>query len=69
MIEPNDPNWERLTATAKAAKADPAAWLAMGDIYGAVGTNAVFGEAFARHLKALWKDGTRATLTRYLAQA
>ena len=37
VIEPNDPNWERLQATAKAAKADPAAWLAMGDIYGEVG--------------------------------
>jgi mannitol 2-dehydrogenase len=69
VIEPNDPNWDRLTATAKIAKADPAAWLAMGDIYGAVGTNAVFAEAFARHLNALWKDGARATLTRYLAQA
>jgi mannitol 2-dehydrogenase len=69
VIEPNDPNWDRLTATAKAAKSNSAAWLAMGDIYGAVGTNAVVAEAFARQLNALWKDGTRATLTRYLAQA
>jgi mannitol 2-dehydrogenase len=69
VIEPNDPNWERMTATAKAAKADPSAWLGMSDIYGAVGKSAVFTEAFARHLKALWKDGTRATVTRYLAGA
>ncbi|MEP9386677.1 mannitol dehydrogenase family protein [Mesorhizobium sp. KR9-304] len=66
VTEPNDPNWERMTAIAKAAKADPSAWLAMGDIYGAVGKSAVFGEAFARHLKALWQDGTRATVGRYL---
>ncbi|MDQ2704390.1 MAG: mannitol dehydrogenase family protein, partial [Pseudomonadota bacterium] len=68
-IEPNDPNWERMTATAKAAKDNPSAWLAMGDIYGAVGTNGVFAEAFARHLEALWRDGTQATLERYVAGA
>ncbi|MBN9073366.1 MAG: mannitol dehydrogenase family protein [Rhizobiales bacterium] len=66
-IEPNDPSWERLVATSRAAKADPAAWLAMEDIYGDVGRSAVLAETFARHLKALWKDGTREVLTRYLA--
>jgi mannitol 2-dehydrogenase len=69
VIEPNDPNWERLTATSTAAKADPSAWLAMSDIYGEVGKNAVFAEAFARHLKALWASGTRETVGRYLAGA
>jgi mannitol 2-dehydrogenase len=66
-IAPNDPNWERMTATAAAAKDDPDAWLAMEDIYGAVGRNAVFREAFAGWLTALWRDGTKATLERYLA--
>ena len=66
VIEPNDPNWDRLQATSKAAKGDPSAWLAMTDIYGEVGRSAVFAEAFARHLGALWADGTRATLKRYL---
>ncbi len=65
-IEPNDPNWERMTATAKAAKDNPAAWLGMGDIYGAVGADSGFAAAFARHLGALWRDGTRATVERYL---
>jgi mannitol 2-dehydrogenase len=69
VIEPNDPNWERMTATAKAAKSEPSAWLGMSDIYGDVGKNAVFAGAFARHLKALWKDGTRATVERYLGGA
>src|SRR4029078_2873777 len=36
-IAPNDPNWDRLTATSKAPKANPPAWLAMSDIYGEVG--------------------------------
>ena len=58
-----------MTATAKAAKGDPAAWLGMGDIYGAVGKSAVFAKAFARHLEALWQDGTRATVQRYLSGA
>jgi mannitol 2-dehydrogenase len=66
VIEPNDPNWDRMNTTAKAAKDDPSAWLAMGDIYGDVGRNADFAEAFARWLGALWRDGTRATLQRYL---
>ena len=67
VIEPNDPNWERMQATAKAAKDDPRAWLAMEDIYGDVGRAPVFAEAFSAALKALWADGARATLGRYLA--
>jgi mannitol 2-dehydrogenase len=67
VIEPNDPNWNRMQATARAAKDDPSAWLAMEDIYGKVGRSAVFVKAFTNALDALWKDGARATLTRYLA--
>ena len=65
-IEPNDPNWDRLTAQAEAARADPAAWLAMRDIYGATADAPAFRDAFARWLRALWSDGTEATLRRYL---
>ncbi|WP_421989332.1 mannitol dehydrogenase family protein [Roseococcus sp.] len=68
VIAPNDPNWELLTETAARAKDDPFAWLAMQDIYGAIGENAIFRDAFAKALKALWTDGTAATLTRYLAR-
>jgi mannitol 2-dehydrogenase len=67
VIEPNDPSWDRLQTTARAAKDAPAAWLAMEDIYGDVGRSAPFVEAFAHALKALWADGARTTLTRYLA--
>jgi mannitol 2-dehydrogenase len=68
-IAPNDPNWDRMQATSKAAKANPAAWLAMSDIYGSVGTSKPFADAFAHSLKTLWEIGTRQTLTRYLAGA
>ena len=38
----------------------------MADIYGDVGKSRVFADAFARRLAALWADGARATLRRYL---
>lgn len=67
-IEPNDPNWDRLTAAAQAAKADPAAWLGMAEIYGATGRDARFAEPFARWLAMLWDRGTAATLRAYLGR-
>ncbi|AUH32984.1 mannitol dehydrogenase family protein [Paracoccus tegillarcae] len=66
VIEPNDPNWDRLTETAKRAKDDPSAWLNMADIYGATGRDPRFASAFADWLAALWRNGTAATLRRYL---
>ena len=67
VIEPNDPNWERLQATARDAHDDASAWLAMADIYGEVGKSPVFATAFASHLAMLWETDARQTLTRYLA--
>ncbi len=61
-IEANDPSWDRLTQTALAARGDPGQWLAMADIYGAVGRDDDFGAAFARWLDMLWAKGTKATL-------
>jgi mannitol 2-dehydrogenase len=67
LIEPNDPNWDRMQATARAARDNPSAWLAMDDIYGDVGRSQVFAKAFAHALKTLWAHGARKTLSRYLA--
>ena len=67
VIEPNDPNWERLKQVAHQAKSDPAAWLAMDDIYGDVGRHPVMMKEFSAALNALWKDGTSKTLTAYVA--
>jgi mannitol 2-dehydrogenase len=66
-IAPNDPNWDRLVATSQAAKSDPAAWLAMRDIYGAVGEDAAFGRSFARWLARIWEQGVAKTLQAWLA--
>ncbi|MFD2140485.1 mannitol dehydrogenase family protein [Ancylobacter oerskovii] len=66
VIAPNDPNWDELTARAQAAKADPAAWLAMRDVYGDLGEDAEVAGAFAAALEAVWARGARAVLTEYI---
>jgi mannitol 2-dehydrogenase len=67
-IAPNDPaQWDRLLSAAKRAKEEPSAWLAMHDIYGDTAKAAVFQTAFADALSALWNNGTRETLARYIA--
>jgi mannitol 2-dehydrogenase len=39
----------------------------MYDIYGDVARSAAFQADFANALRGLWKNGTRATLRRYIA--
>jgi mannitol 2-dehydrogenase len=68
-IEPNDPNWPRLQAAAVEARRDARAWLAMTDIFGALGSDERYATAFAHALERVWRDGTRATLTHYLTTA
>ena len=68
-IEPNDPNWDRLTAVARQARSEPTAWLGMDDVYGEVGRAQPFRDAFSAALRALWTDGTRAVLARYTGVA
>jgi mannitol 2-dehydrogenase len=65
IIEANDPEWDRLSAQARKAKDDPGAWLAMDDIYGELGRNPRFSEAFTKALGALWDKGTEAVLRDY----
>jgi mannitol 2-dehydrogenase len=65
-IAPNDPSWDRLTAQAKRAKADPKAWLEMRDIFGALSDEPAYVAAFEKALSTLWAAGTRETITGYL---
>ena len=67
-IVPNDPIWDELRAAAGAAREDPKAWLAQGQIYGDLAENAAFSEAFCDTLRAIWQDGTEAVLTDYLSR-
>ncbi|PTM92791.1 mannitol dehydrogenase family protein [Mycoplana dimorpha] len=62
----NDASADRLHAAAARAKDDPAAFLALGDIFGAVAASELFRRRFEKALKTLWEHGTRATLRLYL---
>jgi len=67
VIEPNDPNWDRLSRQARKARDNPAAWLDMQDIYGDLARQPFFVQAFGKSLNSLWSKGTQATLEDYLA--
>jgi mannitol 2-dehydrogenase len=66
-IAPNDPSWDRLQMTSRMARNDPSAWLAMDDVYGAVGNAPIFRQTFSHWLRSLWIDGTETVLRRYIA--
>lgn len=66
VIAANDPAWERMNATALAARQDPGAFLAMSDIFGEIGTHPAYVEAFGNALRSIWSRGTRETLQRYI---
>ncbi|WP_373356689.1 mannitol dehydrogenase family protein [Pseudoroseicyclus sp. CXY001] len=65
-IAPNDPSWDRLVPVARQAKERPQAWLEMTTIYGNLGEDPRFAEAFGAWLRRLWAEGTEATLRAYL---
>ncbi len=66
VIEPNDPSWPALTAAATAARDDPDAWLAQRQIYGDLGADRRFAEAFGRWLALIWSAGARTALRTYV---
>ncbi len=65
-IPPNDESAEDLKARALAARDDPAAFLSNVKVFGKLGANECYAEAFASALAALWSDGVYATLKRYV---
>jgi mannitol 2-dehydrogenase len=67
-IPPNDPDWDRLTERAQAARENPAVWLAMQAVYGDCAAHPGFADRFAHHLRDVWARGTAAVLTGYLAR-
>ncbi len=68
VIPPNDPDWDNLQTRAHAAASNPAAWLSMAAVYGDLAQNADFADRFTARLKEIAEDGTKATLTRWIAQ-
>jgi len=66
-IAPNDAAWNRLQASARAARTRPDARLEMRDIVGESGAHPCYAMAFRSALDAVWKQGTRAAMLRYVA--
>jgi len=66
-IAPNDPVWPDLQSRALRARDDPGIWLDMRAVYGDVADAAAFRTAFDAALRSLLRDGTAATLRRYLS--
>ena len=65
-IEPNDPVWDELQRTAKAAQNDPAVWLAQTQYYGDLAGQPRFAKAFEEWLRMIWVDGINAAVDTYL---
>ncbi|CUH43945.1 mannitol dehydrogenase family protein [Ruegeria atlantica] len=65
VIEANDPNWNDLCKTAKAAKERPMAWLELNRIYGDLAQPCPFSEAFCRWLPVIWEQGCEPALKAY----
>lgn len=65
-IEANDPIWGELHERAWAAKRSPETWLQNRDVYGDIGSDARFRDAFVQRLKQLHDDGVAASIRTYL---
>lgn len=65
-IAPNDPDWDKLTATARAAKQEPARWIGMRAIYGNLADDPALVAAFAEALHLVWNEGVRGAMARYI---
>lgn len=66
-IPANDPEWDRLNPLAVAAKTDPDLWLAQEGVYGRVGRDERFRQAFAGHIAALSHKSTNQVFRNFLA--
>jgi mannitol 2-dehydrogenase len=53
-------------SVARTAKDDAMTWLKMEDIYGDVGRSDEFRKQFTIMLKAIWSEGVKRVITRYV---
>ena len=64
--ELDDPRASALQQAARDTRRDPGAFLALADVFGALGQNEVFARSFARQIEALWAGDPRSVLRDYL---
>ena len=62
----NDPLWDRLHKLACEAPTNPQGWLDQADIYGDVGQNPIFQNAFAKAVQAIDEKGVEGALQEYI---
>ena len=67
VIESNDPLWNALQVTAKAARENPRVWLEQRQIYGDLIEANRFVIAFEHWLSKIWFEGCQAALKAYIA--
>lgn len=65
VIEPNDPIWNELHGRAMSSKNNPGVWLENHAIYGELGSNQRFSEAFCRWLNLIHSKGVEVALREY----
>ncbi|MGJ8547555.1 MAG: mannitol dehydrogenase family protein [Sulfitobacter sp.] len=68
LIAANDPLWAQLTDAARAARHDPALWLAQPGIYGDLQHAAPFAARFTHWFNLIWEKGSAAAMAEYCAQ-
>ncbi|NRP21789.1 Mannitol 2-dehydrogenase [Ensifer adhaerens] len=66
-IPATDPNLGRVKSAARQAASNPDAFLALGDVFGSLGSNDLFRVRFAQALSALQANGVRSTLKAYVS--
>lgn len=66
-IEPNDPQWDRLTKLAKDSSKDPSLWLSENkDVYGEMGKDPTLVDSFSGWLKQIEEEGVEAAMKAYI---
>ncbi|MGI9354013.1 MAG: mannitol dehydrogenase family protein [Rhizobiaceae bacterium] len=66
-IELDDENADALHRTAKQTSNEPSAFLSIHSIFGDLNENEIFVGAFSTAISSLWRNGTRKTLSDYIA--
>ena len=64
---PNDPIWDRLQISARAAKNKPKIFLQLNNVFGSLINNSTYVEEFHNALKTIWIEGTEQTLKMYVS--
>ncbi|MEM7041952.1 MAG: mannitol dehydrogenase family protein [Pseudomonadota bacterium] len=66
-IDVDDVQADRLREAATRARAEPRAFLDLGDIFGDIAESEIFEEAFRTMLDSLWQKGVATTIEHYLS--